>query len=530
MIIPKPAGMELIDQNTSFRLDADTEIQDNGLHHITKDFNKFIDKALGYHLKTSAEGGIVFGLDTSLQQELGDEGYTLMVTGESVTIRAAAPNGIFYGVQTLKQIVVTQYAIETVLIPSMKVRDKPLYGYRGYMLDLCRHFFPVEYILKTIDILALHKINILHLHLTDDQGWRIRIDRYPRLTTVGGRRKQTVQDGRWHGGYYTKEDIQRIVAYCDQKYITVIPEIDMPGHCVAAIAAYPHLSCRGEQIEAAEFFGIKTDILCAGKESTYQFIHAVLDEVSKMFPGPYVHLGGDEAPKDRWEECPLCREMLKNNQLDKMEQLQGLLINKAVEYLKEKGKRAICWNESLYSGMLDESAICQYWQDGKDAKNVREALKNGRSVIVSKFKPYYLDYPHAIHSLKAVYTFSPEIGDDGDILGVEAPLWTEYVADPVRAEYMTYPRLGAVAEIGWSDRKHRDYDDFAQRLPVYLKLLDIYDVKYADPRDTNPGPLKSVGQMLDFLKRASFFNRENWRHQRESMRANKKIAKSRKAV
>lgn len=530
MIIPKPVSVNIINTDTFFRLDADTGIQDGGLGNITEDFNEFLNKALGYRLKTSAEGAIAFALDPSLQQELGSEGYVMEITGESVMIRAAAPNGIFYGIQTLKQIIVTHYALETVLIPSMVIKDKPLYNYRGYMLDVCRHFFPVEYILKTVDILALHKINTLHLHLTDDQGWRVQIDTYPRLTTVGGRRKQTIGDGRWHGGYYTKKDIQRIVSYCDQKYIMVIPEIDMPGHSTAAIAAYPHLSCREEKIEVAEFFGIKADILCAGKESTYQFIYEVLDEVAEMFPGPYVHLGGDEAPKDRWEECPHCRKMLADNGLDRMERLQGLLINKAVGYLKGKGKRAICWNESLYSGMLDESVVCQYWQDGKDAENVKEALKKGRPVIVSKFKPYYLDYPPAMHALKAVYTFESEIGDGGDILGVEAPLWTEYVADPARAEYMTYPRLGAMAEIGWSARENRDYEDFLKRLPAYLKLLDIYHVNYADSEDSDPGPVKSTGQMLDFLKRTSFFNRENWKVQRESMRANKKIVRSRKGM
>ena len=533
MIIPKPVSMKRMDADTFFRLDADTGIRDSGLGHITEDFNDFVNKALGYHLRTSAEGNIIFTLDTSLEQALGDEGYAVAITGESITIQAAAPTGIFYGIQTLKQIIVMHYTLETVLIPPMEIKDRPLYRYRGYMLDVCRHFFPVEYILKTIDVLALHKINILHLHLTDDQGWRIQIKAYPRLTTIGGRRKQTVQDGKWHGGYYTKEDIQRIVSYCHQKHITVIPEIDMPGHSMAAIASYPHLSCRGENIEVPEFFGIKADILCAGKESTYQFIYAVLDEVAEMFPGPYVHLGGDEAPKDRWEECPHCRKMLNNNHLARMEQLQGLFMNRITAYLKEKGKRAICWNESLYSGMLDDSVICQYWQDGKEATNVREALKKGRPVIVSKFRPYYLDYPHAMHSLKGVYTFAPEIngtGEDGSILGMEAPLWTEYVADPVRAEYMTYPRLGAMAETGWSDRRHRDYDDFVKRLPTYLKLLDIYHVKYADLKDANPGPLKGIGQMLDFIKRMSLFNRANWRNQRESMRANKKIAKSRKGT
>jgi len=526
MIIPKPVSVNISDADAFFRLDADRGIQDGGLTHITEDLNAFLDKALGFRLGTSENGAIVFALESSLARELGSEGYEMEITAGSVTIRAAAPNGIFYGVQTLKQIIVKHYALECVEIPSMTVRDKPLYGYRGYMLDVCRHFFPVEHILKTVDILALHKINILHLHLTDDQGWRVRIDRYPRLTTVGGRRNQTMGDGRWHGGYYTREDIHRIVDYCDRKYITVIPEIDMPGHATAAIAAYPHLSCRGDDIEVAEYFGIKSDILCAGKESTYRFIYEVLDEVAEMFPGPYVHLGGDEAPKDRWEECPHCRKMLADNGLDRMERLQGLLINKAVGYLKQKGKQAICWNESLYSGTLDESVICQYWQDGKDAGSVRKALKKGRSLIVSKFKPYYLDYPHAMHSLKAVYSFAPEIGA-GDIRGVEAPLWTEYVADPARAEYMTYPRLGAVAEIGWSAREHRDYDDFTGRLPAYLKLLDMYHVRYADTRDTDPGPLKSLGQMLDFLKRASYLKRENWRHQRESIRANKKIARSR---
>ena len=529
MMIPRPVSVKRADDDTFFRLDAHTGVADNGLGHITEDFNEFMDKAFGYRLKASPDGGIVFALDMALEPELGTEGYGIKITPRGVILRAAAPKGIFYGVQTLKQIIVRHYALETVLIPSMDIKDKPLYGYRGYMLDVCRHFFSVEDILKIVDVLALHKINILHLHLTDDQGWRVQIDRYPRLTAIGGGRKQTLGDGRWHGGYYTQEDIRRIVSYCEQKYITVIPEIDMPGHSMAAIAAYPHLSCRGETIEVAESFGIKSDILCAGKESTYQFIYGVLDEVAELFPGPYVHLGGDEAPKDRWEECPHCRRMLRDNHLERMEELQGLFLNRIIAHLKKKGKRAICWNESLYSGMLDTDTVCHYWQDGKEAKTVKEALENGRSVIVSRFKPYYLDYPHTMHPLKAVYAFAPEIAD-GNILGVEAPLWTEYVADLSRAEYMTYPRLGAVAEIGWSGRAHRDYDDFTKRLPVYLRLLDIYNVGYAGPEDRDPGPIKGLGQMLDFVKRASFLSKANVQSMRDSIRANRNIAKARKGM
>lgn len=530
MIIPKPLSIEIRDREPSFLLNADTKIRDAGLADIAEDFNAFMERALGYRLATSEEGGIVFALDPSLEIELGDEGYLLEIARERIRIRAAEPNGVFYGVQSLKQIIVKHDAAESVSIPAMAAKDRPLYGYRGYMLDVSRHFFPIGDILKLIDVLALHKINALHLHLTDDQGWRLRIDRLPRLTTVGSHRKQTINDGRWHGGWYSREDIRRIVAYCARRYITVIPEIDMPGHSTAAIAAYPHLSCRGEPIEVAELFGIKADILCAGKESTYQFVYHVLDEVIGMFPGPYIHLGGDEALKDRWEECEHCQKRMEDKGLTGISQLQGYFLNEVIDYLKARGKKAICWNESLYSGMLDTSAVCQYWQDGKDVKRVKDALHKGRPVIVSKYDPYYLDYPFAMHTLRAVYTFTPELtgtGDDESILGVEAPLWTEYVCDLRRAEYMTFPRLGAVAEIGWSQKGHRDYDDFIKRLPVYLRLLDIYHVRYADLKDTNPGPLKKIRQMMDFAKRASLFSKANRKNNRESVRAHREMVRSR---
>lgn len=502
-IIPRPLKVSVAAEKDFFTIDSAITVKSNNNTLAFNELNAFMNRAFGYTLAESDKGGIIMQVDKSLEKSLGKEGYFLTIGKKAIEIKAAYENGVFYGVESLKQLIVQFMTLRNSSIPLLEIEDRPLYRYRGYMLDVCRHFLPVEDVLKVIDTLSLQKINTFHWHLTEDQGWRIRIDKYPELTAAGARRDSTIGDGKWHGGYYSKADIKKVVDYCKSKFITVIPEIDLPGHSMAAAAAYNYLTCTGKPIQVATTFGIKPDIFCAGKESTYKFLFDVLDEVIEMFPGEYIHLGGDEAPKVRWAECPECQKAIKENNLVNEEQLQGYFLNRLTEYLKKKDKKVICWNESIYSKILDPSVVCQYWSDGKTAENVINEMNKGRKGIISKFTPYYLDYPHAMHSVKKVYNFVPElkgISHDADIMGIEAPLWTEYVDNLPRLQYMTFPRLGAIAEIAWTDIANRDYRDFSDRLANYYKVLDIYNVKYAPRKDINPGPFKGMRQMFSFSR------------------------------
>lgn len=529
-IIPKPLKIKVIDDKNSFAINNSITLdieQDN----IKNNLNDYLFKAFGYKLKDLKGGEITTLIDSKLIKELGDEGYKLNIDVKGIKITAPTENGLFYGVQSLKQIITQFMTTELANLPLIVIEDKPKYAYRGYMLDVCRHFFAIQDVYKVIDSISLHKINKLHLHLTEDQGWRIEIDKYPRLTTVGARRKDTIGDGRWHGGFLTKQDVKDIVSYCKDRYIDVIPEINMPGHSKAALASYNYLSCTGKPIEVATTFGIKFDIFCAGKESTYEFLYNVMDEIVEMFPYEYIHLGGDEAPKDRWNECPECLKMLKDNNMNRMEELQGFFMNKVVDYLKKKGKKAICWNESIYSGNLDKSVVCQYWSDGKKPIRVINEINSGRAAIISKFKPYYLDYPCAMHSLKAAYEFNPKlegVENESNIMGIEAPLWTEYVKDLSKVENMSFPRLAAICETAWTNGEDKDYDDFYCRIPNFLKLLDIYSVRYNNLSETNPGLRKKFKQMKDFLKLIA--TKKSIESLKESNAAVKSIKKAREEV
>jgi len=399
------------------------------------------------------------------------------------------------------------------------------------MLDCARHFFSLEEVLKIIDTIACFKINVFHWHLTEDQGFRIQIDKYPKLTSIGSHRSHTLGDGIWEGGYYSKSDIAEVVARCKKYHMTIIPEIDMPGHVTAMLAAYPDLSCHGKPLEVSTRFGIDRNILCAGKESTYKFIENLLDEVIEMFPDKYIHLGGDEAPKMNWVECEDCKRTLQENNLETYEQLQGHMTNRIADYLEKKGKRVICWNESLYSGNLRDDIICQYWSDGKKAVTVKKALNSGRTGIISKFSPYYLDYPYAMHSLKAVYEYEPildGLNDDVDIIGVECPQWTEYIDNMAIFDYRTFPRLVAMAETAWAKDKTKNYEEFEERLTTSLRLLDMYKVRYALLSETNPRLCKKISQMWKFSKH--FFKKEHRLMIKESNRAMSEMRQMKKEI
>jgi hexosaminidase len=437
---------------------------------------------------------------------LGGEEYNLDISENKITVGFSTQNGILRALSTLKQLIDGNFVGAACEIPCGTISDKPRFSYRGYMLDVARHFFGVPTVKKILDAMWLLKLNVLHLHLCDNQGFRLQIDALPKLHEIGSKRAQTRGDGVPVEGYYTKADIAEIISYAKARGIEVIPEIDLPGHTIAILAAYPELSCKGEPIKVSERFGITREILCAGKKSVLDFVFKLLSEVAAMFPSQYIHIGGDEAPKFQWEECGDCKRAVQENGLRDMEDLQGWFTNRIIEHLKTLGKTAIVWNESLNSGILDKSAICQYWQDGKVPRRVFAAADGGRKVIVSKFSPYYLDYPYGMFSLKKTYLFEPLMdGFSGEgarnIIGVESPLWTEYVASEDRLFYQTFPRLAAVAESGWHCGA-KDFADFKVRYPYFQNSLAAIGVRGASLRESLPNPVKGALKVAKFALHA----------------------------
>lgn len=443
--------------------------------------------------------------------------YTLTVTPEGIVALAADDEGLFHAAVTLKQLTGGKRETE---LPACRIYDKPRYRYRAGMIDVCRHFFGVDVVKKLIDSMAMFKFNYLHFHVSDDQGFRLRIDSMPKLHRIGSVRRSTCGDGVPHGGYYTKAQIAEIVAYAAERYIRIIPEIDIPGHTRAIVAAYPELSCSGKSTEVATWFGIHSKVLCAGKEKVYEALDKIFAETAEMFPCEYFHLGGDEVAKLEWSKCPDCAETMKREGLKDMEQLQGYFTNRAIKLLGKYGKTPILWNEALKSDMLDASAVVQYWTTDKpSAERVERAVgEEGRKVIMSRCNPYYLDYPSGMHSLKAIYMLEPEAelkgATKGGIMGVECPLWTEHISRERDLFEHFYPRAIAVAESGWSVPA-KDYADFEERLEGVLFVLDEKGTEYLPLKKSNPGKAAGALQAAAFgmkaQRRADITSARNWR-------------------
>jgi hexosaminidase len=382
-------------------------------------------------------------------------------------------------------------------IPCLVIEDWPRFRWRGFMFDEGRHFHGKQTVRQLLDLMALHKLNVFHWHLTEDQGWRIEIKKYPRLTEVGARRAGTNKtilgkrhDGIPHGGFYTQEEIREIVAYAAERHITVVPEIEIPGHSLAALAAYPELSCTGGPFEVATHFGIFPDIYCAGKESTFTFLQDVLDEMMQLFPSPYIHIGGDEAPKKRWIACPDCQRRIREQGLEDEHALQVYITNRIGKYLESKGRRLMGWNQILEPG-LSKDAVVQYWFG--DQKKLVEAIKiERRKVVMSTYLDTYLDHSYSLMPLSRAYRYDPvppgfSAEDEACILGLEFPLWTEWVPTRARLDYQAFPRLTAMAETGWTPKEQKDYTDFRKRLEGFLERLDRLGIGYAPLKDVEPG-------------------------------------------
>jgi hexosaminidase len=449
----------------------------------------------------AAKDAFVFQLDPSISNE---EGYSLIVTPYEVTVRAKTGAGAFYAIQTLRQLMpieVEAGKTASLAIPCVEITDQPRYTHRGMMLDVGRHFFSVDDVKKYIDLMALHKMNRFHWHLTEDQGWRLEIKKYPKLQTVAACRKETLvghyndtpqkYDGKQYCGYYTQDQAREIVKYAAERFITVIPEIEMPGHALAAIAAYPELGCTGKPAEVGTKWGVYDNVFCPN-EATFKFLEDVLTEVMEIFPSKYIHIGGDECPKTMWEQSAFCQNLIKQNNLKDEHGLQSYFIQRMEKFLNSKGRSIIGWDEILEGGLAPNATVMS-WRgtDGGIA-----AAKQDHDVIMTPTDFCYLDYyqsqaanePLAIGGylpLDKVYSYNPDPADltpeqQKHILGVQANLWTEYIPDFAKLTYMAYPRASAIAEVAWSPQASRNYDDFTARLTYHQKRLKAMGLNAAN--------------------------------------------------
>jgi hexosaminidase len=454
------------------------------------------------HGEKAIKGSIFLDIDTSVANM---EGYTLSITPKNITVKASTAAGLFYAVQTIRQLLPPDVEKDSTIniselkVPSCEITDEPRYAYRGMHLDVVRHFFPVEYIKRYIDMLALHKMNTFHWHLTDDQGWRIEIKKYPGLTGTGAYRKETlvgrpdrnaVYDGKPYGGFYSQAEIRDVVNYARSRFVTIIPEIEMPGHALAALAAYPELGCTKGPFEVGKTWGVFEDVFCAGKETTFSFLENVLTEVADLFPGNYIHVGGDECPKTRWEKCPLCQQRMKKEGLKDEKELQSYFIKRIEKFVTSKGKRLIGWDEILEGGLAPEATVMSW----RGVAGGIDAARQGHDVIMSPNSYVYLDYYQAEPAgqplsiggylpLEKVYSFDPQFpelseGENSHILGLQGNLWTEYIATPQHMEYMAFPRAIAISETGWTAASKKDFEDFLARLQVQRLRYDRMGINY----------------------------------------------------
>lgn len=426
----------------------------------------------------------------------GPEAFHLKIGSDEIVVSANGMAGVRHAVQTLLQLFpISETPGGSVELPLLEIDDAPRFGWRGLMLDCSRHFMPVAFIKKLLKWLALYKLNVFHWHLVDDQGWRLEIKRFPKLTEIGGRRKSTlighlstpeperVYDGIEHGGFYTQEEVQEIVAYAADLGIEVVPEIEMPGHSMAALAAYPELSCRGERLPVPGEWGIKEEVYCAGNDETIALLEGVLEEVLSLFPGRYIHVGGDECPKARWHECPKCQQRIKENGLKDEEELQSWFIRHFAAFLKARGRDLIGWDEILEGGLAPGAAVMS-WRGDAGAVHAAQA---GHHAVMAMTAYTYLDKcetsdpeePVGIGGVlpwQQVYGYEPlpaSLGADEApfILGVQGQLWTEYVRDAKEAEYRLFPRLAALAEVAWTQPGNKDEASFRERLAPRMEHL-----------------------------------------------------------
>lgn len=514
-IIPKPLYQKIA--NGFFLLDENTSIESEKSFTKIADFLKNSLKEF-HNLEISSKNKtkkIVFTFDSTIKNE---EGYHLEISKNQIKISANSSKGAFYAVQSLFQLFPSKTKSKSISIQCLEIKDEPKFAYRGMHLDVSRHFFSVDFIKKYLDLMAMLKMNTFHWHLTDDQGWRIEIKKYPKLQEIAAFRKETLIghfsdepqqfDGKKYGGFYSQKQIKEIVSYASERQITVIPEIEMPGHSQAAIAAYPELGCTKKQVEVAPKWGVFEDIYCSN-ENTFEFLEDVIDEVIPLFPGKYIHIGGDEAPKTSWENCAQCQKNIKEKGLKDAHELQSYFITRMEKYINSKGKLIIGWDEILEGGLAPNATVMS-WRGNQGAI---DAAKQKHAVILTPNSHCYFDYyqsenenePLAIGGflpLEKVYNFNP-IPDELTaeeakyVLGAQGNIWTEYLSTPEKVEYMAFPRMVALSEVVWNNGP-KNYTNFVKRLEQFNKKLTVLNVNYANHLYEVSGELHNENGKLSY--------------------------------
>ncbi len=507
-IIPKPANLVPLTGAFSFTPESSILFSPPA-ERVASYLAKLLRPSTGFPFPlaettgdTAVSDAIALTIDDT--PDAAREAYSLTVSPEEIRIAAAHPQGLFYGVQSLRQLLPPEIEQDsqaddvTWEVMAVSITDAPRFAWRGLHLDVGRHFFPVPFIKKFIDLMALHKFNTFHWHLTEDQGWRLEIKKHPRLTEVGAFRKaspllddRTSSDNTPYGGYYTQDEVREVVAYAAVRFVTVVPEIEIPGHALAALAAYPEFGCIGEGYEVGQWWGIHDDVFCAGNEDLYPFLEDMLSEVLDLFPGEYIHIGGDECPKVRWEVCPKCQAKIREQGLKNEHELQSYVIRRMEQFLNKNGRRLVGWDEILEGGLAPNATVMSW----RGSQGGMDAATAGHDVVMSPNTYCYLDYyqaedtenePPAIGrfiSLRKAYQFDPAEGIPVDrishVLGGQGNIWTEYMATSDQVKYMTYPRASALAERMWS-RPGQDYAGFLARLSELLPRLDQLQVNYRE--------------------------------------------------
>ena len=508
-IIPQPAQVSV--KSGYFKLSSQTKIvfNDETLNNDVEWFNDYLKKFYGFKLETVADrpkSGTFISFEKPDFEVGWKEKYNMDINENEISILAEGESaGFFYALQTLVQLIPQRdnSPKETVqtsfLVPCAYIKDEPRYEWRGMHLDVCRHFFPISFVKRYIDLMAMYKMNTFHWHLTDDQGWRIEIKKYPELTQVGAYRNGTMigsykykqYDTIRYGGFYTQKEIKEVVAYAAKRHITIVPEIEMPGHSLAAIASYPWLSCTGKEQEVAKSWGVFDDVYCT-KDSAFKFLEDVLSEVIDLFPGNYIHIGGDECPKTRWKACPDCQKRIKEEGLKDGHELQSYFIKRIEKFVNSKGKQIIGWDEILEGGLAPNASVMSW----RGTEGGIAAAKQKHYVVMSPGKPCYFDHyqtldkthePLAIggyNPLDSVYAYNPTpknltAEEAKYIMGAQGNVWTEYILDEKHVEYMAFPRMIALAEVIWSKPENKNFDHFLKRLNKNKKILDAWQVYYA---------------------------------------------------
>jgi hexosaminidase len=489
-VVPLPQSIA-IQKGEPFVLDSEVMIlADTSLQQEAIFLQQYLKEAIGLNLQMAQKRvKKVRYIELSISPKVSEkEGYVLTVGQKGIMIQGGSAAGVFYGIQTLRKAV-----MEGTTMPAAIITDAPRFGYRGMMLDCSRHFWNVDFIKKFIDLIALHNMNTFHWHLSDDQGWRIEIKRYPKLTEIGSQRSGTIlgtnsdlDDETPHGGFYTQQQARDIVAYAQQRHITVIPEIDMPGHMLAALACYPELGCTGGPYQVGHYWGIYTDVLCVGNPKVYEFVEGVLAEIMDIFPSKVIHIGGDETPTVKWEACPKCQALGLSK-----DQLQAHFTQKVFNYLTAHQRRALGWDEILDG--CPQDAMIMSWRGSEPGA---KAAEQGHDVVMAPTSHVYFDYLQSQEALfepsrcggfipvEKVYSLDPapdtlSAEAKSHILGTQANLWAEYLLTEGLVEYQALPRMSALAEVQWTQPERKDYEAFKKRLTRLTTLYELYNYHYA---------------------------------------------------